>query len=49
MAQPWRGTVRFLRPERPGSGLFIKKGHEVPELSDKDWVTDLGFTVNITA
>ncbi|XP_038564407.1 general transcription factor II-I repeat domain-containing protein 2A-like [Micropterus salmoides] len=27
----------------------VKKGHDVPELSDEDWVTDLGFAVDVTA
>lgn len=27
----------------------VKKGHDVPELSDEDWVADLGFAVDVTA
>uniref|UniRef100_A0A669BDA4 SPIN-DOC-like zinc-finger domain-containing protein n=1 Tax=Oreochromis niloticus TaxID=8128 RepID=A0A669BDA4_ORENI len=27
----------------------VKKGHGVPELSDEDWVADLGFAVDVTA
>ncbi|KAM3859884.1 general transcription factor II-I repeat domain-containing protein 2A-like [Diretmus argenteus] len=26
-----------------------KKGHDIPELSDEDWVADLGFAVDVTA
>lgn len=26
----------------------MKKGHHIPELSDEDWVTDLGFAVDVT-
>lgn len=28
---------------------MFNKGHDVPELSDKDWVADLGFAVDVTA
>jgi len=27
----------------------VKKGHDVPELTDEDWVADLGFAVDVTA
>ncbi|XP_023812089.1 general transcription factor II-I repeat domain-containing protein 2B-like [Oryzias latipes] len=27
----------------------VDKGHDVPELSDEDWVADLGFAVDVTA
>lgn len=27
----------------------VKKGHAVPELSDEDWVADLGFAADVTA
>lgn len=27
----------------------VKKGHDVPELSDEDWVADLRFAVDVTA
>ncbi|XP_060779093.1 general transcription factor II-I repeat domain-containing protein 2A-like [Neoarius graeffei] len=27
----------------------VKKGHDIPELSDKDWVAALGFAVDVTA
>ncbi|XP_078120393.1 general transcription factor II-I repeat domain-containing protein 2A-like [Sander vitreus] len=27
----------------------VKKGHDIPELSDEDWVADLGFAVDVTA
>ena len=27
----------------------IQKGHDVPELSDNDWLADLGFAVDVTA
>lgn len=27
----------------------MKKGHDIPELSDEDWVADLGFAVDVTA
>lgn len=29
--------------------FVFNKGHDVPELSDKDWVADLGFAVDVTA
>ena len=27
----------------------VKKGHDIPQLSDADWLTDLGFAVDVTA
>ena len=27
----------------------VEKGHDITELSDKDWVADLGFAVDVTA
>lgn len=27
----------------------MKKGHDIPQLSDEDWLTDLGFAVDVTA
>lgn len=27
----------------------MKKGHDIPQLSDEDWVADLGFAVDVTA
>lgn len=29
--------------------LCVKNGGDVPELTDKDWVADLGFAVDVTA
>lgn len=26
----------------------MKKGHDIPQLSEDDWVADLGFAVNVT-
>ena len=29
--------------------ILLKNGRDVPELTDKDWVADLGFAVDVTA
>ena len=33
----------------PSCNVCVQKGHDIPELSDKDWVADRGFAVGITA
>ena len=27
----------------------VKKGHDIPSLSDEDWLADIGFAVDVTA
>ena len=28
---------------------WVSKGNEIPQLSDSDWIADLGFAVDVTA
>ncbi|GCC31933.1 hypothetical protein chiPu_0010393 [Chiloscyllium punctatum] len=40
-------SVWDLREEIPD--FCVKKGNSLPQLSDADWITDLGFAVDVTA
>lgn len=42
-------VLKSMKPECRDSGVLWKKGKDVPELSDGDWMADLAFAVDATA
>ncbi|GCC21067.1 hypothetical protein chiPu_0019534 [Chiloscyllium punctatum] len=49
----WLSLGKVLKsvwdPREEIQDFCVKKGNGIPQLSDADWITDLGFAVDVTA